>query len=93
MFAAHGVPAQAAQAATTALSPEKLAYLLDLDEPQVDANLFFHCRLDDGERERMLAGRLRGGGTRDVPEELLRAMRETNLGHYREVAHRRSGIR
>ncbi|WP_327689357.1 hypothetical protein [Streptomyces tubercidicus] len=83
VFAAHGVPAQAAQAATTALSPEKLAYLLDLDEPQVDANLFFHCRLDDGERERMLAGRLRGGGTRDVPEELLRAMRETNLGHYR----------
>ncbi|MFE1173516.1 hypothetical protein [Streptomyces sp. NPDC058773] len=83
VVAAHGVPALASQAATGSLSPEKLAYLLDLDEPQVDANLFFHCRLDEGERERMLAGRLRGGGTRTVPEELLRVLRETNLGHYR----------
>ncbi|MFI5521115.1 hypothetical protein [Streptomyces platensis] len=83
VIAAHGVAAQAAQAASSALSPEKLAYLLDLDEPQVDANLFFHCRIDQRERERMLAGRLRGGGTRPVPEELLHVLRETNLGHYR----------
>ncbi|MGA4949780.1 hypothetical protein [Streptomyces lydicamycinicus] len=83
VIAAHGVAAQAAQAATTALSPEKLAYLLDLDEPQVDANLFFHCGIDQEERVRMLAGRLRGGGVRAVPEELLAVLRETNLGHYR----------
>ncbi|WP_435602674.1 hypothetical protein [Streptomyces sp. bgisy130] len=83
VIAAHGVAAQAAQAATTALSPEKLAYLLDLDEPQVDAHLFFYCGIDQRERERMLAGRLRGGGVRPVPEELLHVLRETNLGHYR----------
>ncbi|MEU8685334.1 hypothetical protein [Streptomyces sp. NPDC048611] len=83
VIAAHGVPALAAQAATSALSPEKLTHLLDLDEPQVDAQLFFHCRIDRAERERMLAGRLRGGGTRTVPEELLHVLREANLGHYR----------
>lgn len=83
VIAAHGVAAQAAQAATPSLSPERLAYLLDLDEPQVDANLFFHCRIDQQERVRMLAGRLRGGGTRPVPDELLHVLRETNLGHYR----------
>lgn len=83
VIAAHGVAAQAAQAATPSLSPERLAYLLDLDEPQVDANLFFHCRIDQQERVRMLAGRLRGGGTRPVPDELLHVLREANLGHYR----------
>lgn len=83
VVAAHGVSAQAAQAATTALSPEKLAYLLDLDEPQVDANLFFHRGIDQRERERMLAGRLRGGGTRTVPEELLHVLREAHLSHHR----------
>ncbi|MCF3143395.1 hypothetical protein [Streptomyces platensis] len=83
VIAAHGVAAQAAQAATPSLSPERLAYLLDLDEPRVDANLFFHCRIDQQERVRMLAGRLRGGGTRPVPDELLHVLRETNLGHYR----------
>lgn len=49
----------------------------------MDANLFFHCRIDQQERVRMLAGRLRGGGTRPVPDELLHVLRETNLGHYR----------
>ena len=83
VVAAHGVSAQAAQAATTSLSPEQLAHLLDLDEPQVDANLFFHCRIDRQERARMLAGRLRGGGTRTVPEELLSVLREAHLSHHR----------
>ncbi|MEU9119543.1 hypothetical protein AB0C96_06735 [Streptomyces sp. NPDC048506] len=83
VLAAHGVSAAAAQASTHSLSEEQLTALLDLDEPRVDANLFFHCRIDQRERERMLAGRLRGGGTRTVPQELLHVLDETNLGHYR----------
>lgn len=82
-MAAHGVAAPASQASTADLSEDTLAYLLDLDEPEVDANLFLHCGIDQQERERMLAGRLRGGGTRTVPQKLLRALEETNLGHYR----------
>ncbi|REK90261.1 hypothetical protein DY245_10850 [Streptomyces inhibens] len=83
VVAAHGVSAPVSQASTDSLSPEELAHLLDLDEPRVDAALFLHCRIDQRERERMLAGRLRGGGTRTVPDELLRALDEVNLGHYR----------
>ncbi|UKY53268.1 hypothetical protein [Streptomyces inhibens] len=68
--AAHGLPAQMAMAAGH-VRDDKLEYLLDLDEPAVDAQLFRRFSLDRSERARLLAGRLRGGGTRPVPEELL----------------------
>ncbi|MEU5207824.1 hypothetical protein [Streptomyces sp. NPDC020742] len=83
LTAAHGVAAPASQAACRSLSPEQLQHLLDLDAPQVDAVLFLHGHIDQRERERMLAGRLRGGGTRRVPDALLRTLDEVNLGHYR----------
>ncbi|MFE1173013.1 hypothetical protein [Streptomyces sp. NPDC058773] len=67
---AHGLPALLAMAAGH-LCEEKLAYLLDLDEPMVDALLFREHHLGPSERARLLAGRLRGGGTRPVPAELL----------------------
>ncbi|UYB39427.1 hypothetical protein SLV14_001920 [Streptomyces sp. Je 1-4] len=68
--AAHGLPAQLAMAAG-AVREEKLEYLLDLDEPAVDAQLFRDHFLDRSERARLLAGRLRGGGIRPVSGELL----------------------
>ncbi|AJT67138.1 hypothetical protein T261_5517 [Streptomyces lydicus] len=84
LVATHGVPALASYASSRKLPDATLEYLLDLDEPAVDANLFAHCHIDQRERERMLAGRLRGGGTRPaVPGELLDALDEVNLGHYR----------
>ncbi|MFI9046449.1 hypothetical protein [Streptomyces sp. NPDC053427] len=100
VVAAHGLPALVAMASPGSrfpglLSAEKLAYLLDLDEPAVDAQLFRYADLDQAERERMLAGRLRSGGSRPLPEELtavlgltedpqrLRAALE--LGHPRVV--------
>ena len=75
VVAVHGLPAQAAMAASHHLSEEQVDYLLDLDEPTVDAQLFHHAPLDRLERERLLAGRLRGGGIRPLPEELLRCWR------------------
>ncbi|MEV0370826.1 hypothetical protein AB0I10_13495 [Streptomyces sp. NPDC050636] len=83
VVAAHGVAAQVAMAAADGLSAEKLTWLLDLDEPAVDAQLFRYAGIQGAERERMLAGRLRGGGTRTVPEELLRVLAEIGVGRYR----------
>ncbi|MGY4956615.1 hypothetical protein [Streptomyces nigrescens] len=70
VVAAHGLPAQLAMAAGT-VREEKLEYLLGLDEPAVDAQLFRDHPLDRSERARLLAGRLRGGGIRPVSGELL----------------------
>ncbi|MFI9046450.1 hypothetical protein [Streptomyces sp. NPDC053427] len=83
VVAAHGLPAQVAMAAAYDLSAEKLEYLLDLDEPAVDAQLFRYADLDRAERERMLAGRLRGGGIRAVPPELLATVEEISVSHHR----------
>ncbi|MFI9046452.1 hypothetical protein [Streptomyces sp. NPDC053427] len=84
IVAAHGVPALASCASSRRLPAAEVERLLDLDEPAVDANVFLHCSIDQPERERLLAGRLRGGGTRAaVPQELLDALDEINLGHYR----------
>ncbi|TJZ58876.1 hypothetical protein FCH28_01585 [Streptomyces piniterrae] len=79
VVAAHGLPAQIAMAGSHHLSDEQTDYLLDLDEPAVDAKLFSHARLKRSERERILAGRLRGGGIRPVAEELLTALDEVNI--------------
>ncbi|MGW2632033.1 hypothetical protein ACWC2K_22215 [Streptomyces chattanoogensis] len=84
VVAAHGVPAQVSMAATYGLSGEKLAYLLDLDEPKVDALLFCDPDLDLSERKRMLAGRLRGGGIRPVPGELLAVLDDLSVSHDRD---------
>lgn len=43
VVAVHGLPAQAAMAASHHLSKEQVDYLLDLDEPTVDAQLFHHA--------------------------------------------------
>ncbi|ARF55280.1 hypothetical protein [Streptomyces gilvosporeus] len=84
VVAAHGVPALVSYAAHRNLPAAALEFLLDLDEPAVDAHLFAYCHIDQRERERMLAGRLRGGGTRAaVPDDLLDALDEVNLAHYR----------
>ncbi|QRX89822.1 hypothetical protein [Streptomyces noursei] len=74
VVAAHGPSAQVAMAGGCALSDAELRYLLDLDEPAVDAALFRHGRLDRAACERLLAGRLRAGGSRPVPGELLAAL-------------------
>ncbi|MFG2137419.1 hypothetical protein [Streptomyces sp. NPDC048650] len=84
VVAAHGLSAQVAMAATDELCEEKLAHLLDLDEPAVDAQLFRCADLPRGERERLLAGRLRGGGTRPVADELLAVLEETSVSHHRD---------
>ncbi|MFF2807163.1 hypothetical protein ACFVT2_08255 [Streptomyces sp. NPDC058000] len=83
VVAAHGRSAQVAMAGGYALSDEKLQYLLDLDEPAVDATLFRHGRLDQAEYARMLAGRLRAGGSRPVPEELLAALDDPDADYTR----------
>lgn len=70
VVAAHGLPAQIAMAAGCPRD-DKLEYLLDLDEPAVDVQLWRHASLTRSERARLLAGRLRRGGTRPIPEELL----------------------
>ncbi|MET8019448.1 hypothetical protein [Streptomyces decoyicus] len=84
VVAAHGLPAQAAMAASYHLSEEQMDYLLDLDEPTVDAQLFHHAPLDRPERERLLAGRLRGGGIRPVPEELLAVLEDITVNDHRD---------
>ncbi|MFF4695585.1 hypothetical protein [Streptomyces chattanoogensis] len=84
VVAAHGVPAQVAMAAAHGLGDEKLEYLLDLDEPAVDALLFHDPDLDPSERKRMLAGRLRGGGIRPVPGELLAVLDDLSVSHDRD---------
>ncbi|MYT32605.1 MULTISPECIES: hypothetical protein [unclassified Streptomyces] len=75
VVAAHGPSAQVAMAGSRALSEEKVRSLLDLDEPAVDAMLFRFGPLDRTEHERLLAGRLRAGGSREtVSGELLAAL-------------------
>ncbi|MEU7638521.1 hypothetical protein AB0C11_20870 [Streptomyces sp. NPDC039016] len=83
VVAAHGRSAQVAMAAGYALSDEKLRYLLDLDEPAVDATLFRYGRLDQAECARMLAGRLRDGGSRPVPDELLAVLDDPDADYPR----------
>ncbi|MFJ5674838.1 hypothetical protein [Streptomyces sp. NPDC093097] len=85
VVAAHGTEARVAQAAGGHhLPPERLTGLLELDEPAVDAALFAYAPLDRAERERLLAGRLRRGGTRPVPRALCSALDMTFLGHHRD---------
>lgn len=84
LIAPHGQAAQRALAYGRQRTEEELEYLLDLDDPQVDAELFRRRWLDDAERERMLAGRLRRGGTRPVPAELLTVLDEMPLADHRE---------
>ncbi|MGW9171302.1 hypothetical protein [Streptomyces decoyicus] len=84
VVAAHGLPAQAAMAASYHLSQEQMDYLLDLDEPTVDAQLFHHASLDRPERERLLTGRLRGGGIRPVPGELLAVLEDITVNDHRD---------
>ncbi|MFB6602008.1 hypothetical protein ACFCXR_03150 [Streptomyces noursei] len=81
--AAHGTSAQVAMAAWYALADEKLQYLLDLDDPAVDATLFRYGRLDRAESARILSGRLRSGGSRPVPAELLAALDDPDADHAR----------
>ncbi|MEV0372945.1 hypothetical protein AB0I10_24495 [Streptomyces sp. NPDC050636] len=84
VVAAHGLPAQVAMAAAYRLSDEQRDYLLDLDEPAVDAQLFRYAGIEGSERERMLAGRLRGGGIRPVPEELIEVLKDVTVNDYRD---------
>ncbi|MEU9116201.1 hypothetical protein AB0D04_31670 [Streptomyces sp. NPDC048483] len=81
--AAHGLPAQLAVAAGNPDATMR-EYLLDLDEPEVDVQLFRHDNLSRPERERVLAGRLRGGGIRPVPAELLRLLDDLVVSQNRE---------
>ncbi|MFI9046451.1 hypothetical protein [Streptomyces sp. NPDC053427] len=84
VVAAHGLPACIAVIAGR-LDDAKRAYLLDLDEPSVDAELFRRRSLDRAEQERLLAGRLRGGGTRPVPQELLAAVDDLRVSEDRDL--------
>ncbi|WP_436789576.1 hypothetical protein [Yinghuangia sp. YIM S10712] len=83
VVAAHGTAALAAYAASYRLTDAEVQWLLDHDEPAVDAMLFAHARLGDDERVRILSGVLRAGGRRRVGDEVLDVLREINLGHYR----------
>ncbi|ARF55278.1 hypothetical protein [Streptomyces gilvosporeus] len=84
VVAAHGRPALVAMAAAYRLPAEKVAYLLDLDEPEVDAQLFRYGNLDRSEQERVLAGRLRRSGTRPVPGEVLAVLDDLSVTHSRD---------
>ncbi|RCV55173.1 hypothetical protein [Marinitenerispora sediminis] len=83
VVAAHGTPALTSFAAASSLPERDLAWLLDLDDPDVNASLFAHCAIPQAERVRMLAGERRDGGREPVGEPLLRELDGTNLGHYR----------
>ncbi|MEU9125190.1 hypothetical protein AB0C96_36060 [Streptomyces sp. NPDC048506] len=83
VVAAHGRPAQLAMAMGNP-GQDTLEYLLDLDEPAVDARLLRNARLDGAERERLLAGRLRSGGTRPVPQELLAVLDDVIVSQDRD---------
>ncbi|WP_436774453.1 hypothetical protein [Yinghuangia sp. YIM S09857] len=83
LVAAHGVPALASRAACGLLTKEEVAELLALDEPAVDAALYVHARVPDTERARILAGLRTDGGRRRVAPEVVSALYELNLGHYR----------
>ncbi|ARF55279.1 hypothetical protein [Streptomyces gilvosporeus] len=70
VVAAHGLPASLMMTGGR-IDADTMDYLLDLDEPAVDVALFRRYDLPRPERERILAGRLRGGGIRPVSGELL----------------------
>ncbi|MFB6437637.1 hypothetical protein ACFCVY_12785 [Streptomyces sp. NPDC056411] len=80
--AAHGRPAQLAMAAGQP-GGEKRDYLLDLNDPEIDAR-YLAGWLNGPEQERLLAGRLRGGGTRPVPDELLAVLDELIVSEDRD---------
>ncbi|MFC7329899.1 hypothetical protein [Marinactinospora rubrisoli] len=83
VVAAHGTPALESFASADFLPRRDREWLLDLDDPHVNARLFAHCAIPQAERVRMLAGDRRDGGREPVAEPLLRELRDTNLGHYR----------
>jgi hypothetical protein len=90
LVAAHGTTAPAAYAASYRLSAAEVEWLLDRDEPAVDAMLFAHGPLPYAERVRILSGIRRDGGRVRVADEVLEALGEVNLGHYR--SHVTAGI-
>lgn len=86
LVAAHGVAALVAHASHYTLDEATVRWLLEHDEPAVNAMVFAHCRLDDAERARIFAG-IRTDGVREpVGAEVLAELEQLNLGHYRARA-------
>lgn len=90
LVAAHGTAALAAYAATHRITEDEVDWLLDHDEPSVDAMVFAHARLTHAERVRILSGIRRDGARVRVAEEVLDVLEDVNLGHHR--AHVTAGI-
>ncbi|UGQ10363.1 hypothetical protein LO772_26385 [Yinghuangia sp. ASG 101] len=83
VVAAHGVPALVAYAAHYGLADAEVRWLLDHDEPAVNALLFAHARLDDAERVRILSGVRRDGGHERVGREVLDVLDGIHPGRHR----------
>ncbi|MGW1992091.1 hypothetical protein [Embleya sp. NPDC001921] len=75
VYAVRGSAAQAAHASRWDLSAEDLANLSDLDDPEVNANLFLFTLIDRAERARVLAGVGRSGNPVAISERLITAVR------------------
>ncbi|MFJ7780769.1 hypothetical protein [Streptomyces yangpuensis] len=81
--AVHGRAAQVAHASRWDLSGETVEELLDLDDPQVNEKLYLYGAIAQEERERILAGRGRDGGSVPVTDGLLDALTWIDLRHHR----------
>ncbi|MFE7099914.1 hypothetical protein [Streptomyces erythrochromogenes] len=81
--AVHGRAAQVAHASRWDLPAATVEELLDLDDPEVNEKLYLYGAIAREERERILAGRGRGGGPVPVTDGLLDALTRIDLRHHR----------
>ncbi|MFI8450174.1 hypothetical protein [Streptomyces erythrochromogenes] len=79
----HGRAAQVAHASRWDLPRETVEELLDLDDPEVNEKLYLYGAIAREERERILTGRGRGGGSVPVTDGLLDALTGIDLRHHR----------
>ncbi|MFD5878886.1 hypothetical protein [Streptomyces yangpuensis] len=81
--AVHGRAAQVAHASRWDLPGEIVEELLDRDDPEVNEKLYLYGAIAREERERILAGRGRDGGSVPVTDGLLGALGWIDLRHHR----------
>ncbi len=83
LVAAHGSAALAAYAANEVLDRDQIEWIMARNDPAADGALCAHAPLTTADRVRILAGVRTDGSRGPVPEPVLDALREANLGHYR----------